>query len=438
MLFADGMFTRNVVMGLVVVLIALSVLSLAMLNQIRVQMARLQAANRELQDDVARRLQAEEALRMERRRLQEFLDAAGVLFVVADPQGRLLLANERAAAFVETPARHLVGASVFEVFWPAVAAAKKAFAGSGVVTFDRVGRGGRHITWTVVPLRDEDGRPAGVVASGQDVTESRALQAELIAHRIHLEDLVASRTEELQRSNRDLEQFAAAASHDLQAPVVAMAGFLELVRRTEADRLSSAGIKYIDLALDSTARMRRLIQSLLEFSKATGIMDVRPGVPSRALVQQVVADLANTADGGRVLFKVGDLPQVVADPVQIQRVFANLVGNAVKFGARTVRIECQDRGDAHEFLVTDDGPGVPVDKRETVFDIFRRLDGDKPGSGLGLAICKRVIERHGGRIWLADRPRGLQVCFTLPKQPVQFEPIQVRGVRPDLEKAKPA
>ncbi len=225
---------------------------------------------------------------------------------------------------------------------------------------------------------------------------------------------------ELERSNRELGQFAAVASHDLKEPLITLGGFLGLLRRRYGANLDNEADRYIRHALESVERMERLIGDLLEYCRAS--TQARPFhvVDSSAALDTALKNLAGPLRSKGVLVTRDSLPEIPADPTQIGQLFQNLVGNAIKFCRREtprVHVSAVRRGPEYLFSVRDNGIGIAPEHADDIFVAFRRLnDGDEfPGTGLGLATCARIVDRHRGRIWVESKPgEGSTFHFTIP------------------------
>ena len=229
---------------------------------------------------------------------------------------------------------------------------------------------------------------------------------------------LAARTRELERSNRELEQFAWITSHDLQAPLTTISMYAQLLEQRHAQELNG-GRELVDGINVATARAKVLIRDLLEYSRAgRGQLhfEVHPG---RDIVAAALDQLAGPLDEAGARVDVMELPLVYTDAPKLRQVFQNLIGNAIKFseGKPVVTVSADTRGDCVEFAVRDNGIGMDPEQAERIFQPFHRLHGedDYPGTGIGLAICARIVERHGGRIWAESRPgEGSTFRFTLP------------------------
>jgi signal transduction histidine kinase len=230
------------------------------------------------------------------------------------------------------------------------------------------------------------------------------------------------RSHDLQRSNSELEQFAYVASHDLQEPLRKVASFCQLQRRYGGE-LDEKADQYIEYAVDGAKRMQMLINDLLAFSRVGRVEQERVPVPAAELLAQAETNLATSIRRARAEVEAGQLPTVLAEPTLLTAVFQNLLSNAIKFrGERAPRVTVTaDRdGDFWVFSVADNGIGISSEYAERIFVIFQRLH-DKttyPGTGIGLAMTRKIIEYHGGRIWLdTTATSGARFCFTLPVVP---------------------
>jgi signal transduction histidine kinase len=227
---------------------------------------------------------------------------------------------------------------------------------------------------------------------------------------------------ELERSNADLEAFAYLASHDLAEPLRSVAGFVSLLERRYADRLDDQAREIIAYAVDGVARMRTMIDDLLLFSRA-GTVDLRPErIAARDVVAAALCNLGSAVAERSASVEVGELPEVRADPAELQRVFQNLLANAIKYTAPgvTPRVVVSGRpvNGGWELAVADNGIGIDPRDAERVFDMFARVGARREyeGTGLGLAICRRIVERHRGRLWVEPNAGGGSVFrLVLPR-----------------------
>ncbi|MCJ7782599.1 MAG: ATP-binding protein, partial [Desulfobacterales bacterium] len=250
----------------------------------------------------------------------------------------------------------------------------------------------------------------------QDITERKGVEKAL-----------KEKTEELARSNKDLEQFAYVASHDLQEPLRMVTSYVQLLARRYEGKLDSDADEFIGFAADGAVRMRKLINDLLVYSRVgTQGKELSP-IDSEAVLAQSVNDLKVAVEENEALVTHDPLPTVMADRSQLGQLFQNLIGNAIKFRGSEpprVHISASRNGNGWTFSVRDNGIGIAAEYSERIFTIFQRLHGrqEYAGTGIGLAICKKIVERHGGRIWVeSEAEKGATFYFILPA--VKTEPL---------------
>ena len=266
------------------------------------------------------------------------------------------------------------------------------------------------VNLSVSLVRDADGEPAYLISQIEDIDDRKRAEAQIREYAARLE-----------QSNRELSEFAYVASHDLRAPLNAITGFRDLLFRRYADVIPPEAMEYVDLIGDAVDRMGVLIDALLAFARMDA--DARPfdDVDCGDVVAEVVTDLqpALEASGGRV--EVADLPVVWGERAMLVRLFQNLVANAVKFHGEhppAIRISAAPEGAWWRFSVADNGIGIPAEQAERVFAMFQRLHPRNvyPGTGLGLSACRKVVEHHGGRIWVEKNHHpGTMISFLLPE-----------------------
>ena len=225
--------------------------------------------------------------------------------------------------------------------------------------------------------------------------------------------------EELRRSNEELERFAYVASHDLQEPLRTVTSYVQLLERRYRDQLGGDAAEFIDFAVAGATRMQHLIQDLLAFSRVGRYQPEVKAIDSGAVFQATLDDLRAALSTAVATVTRDPLPHVMADPVELEQLFTNLVSNALKFRRTTPRLHVGARRDGRfwEFAVRDNGIGVEAKYFDRIFVIFHRLHArDRyEGTGVGLAICKKIVERHGGRIWIESTVgEGSTFRFTLP------------------------
>ncbi len=268
---------------------------------------------------------------------------------------------------------------------------------------------GRTLLSRFVPLKDEEGRIMTAMNLAIDITERK--QAEQERERL---------IQELERSNASLQQFAYAASHDLQEPLRTVSNFMELLSKKYGASLDAAAQKYISFAVNGAGRMSALISDLLAYSRVS--TRVRPFQPVEMdqVVRDVLGNLKTAIEESGATVSYDTMPAVLGDQMQLMQLLQNLMSNAIKFRKPgvppRVHISSQARGAKWVFGVHDNGIGIDARHYQRIFEIFQRLHSldEYQGTGMGLAICKRIVERHDGRMWVDSKPgHGTSFCFTL-------------------------
>lgn len=235
---------------------------------------------------------------------------------------------------------------------------------------------------------------------------------------------LASANEKLELSNAELQQFAYVVSHDLKEPLRAVSSFAELLQSRFQGSLDEKADQYIRFIVDGSERMKRLIDDLLRYSRVATHGQDFGEVAARELVDEALKNLSKAISESKADVKISQLPTIYGDPGQLSRVFQNLIGNALKFRSDdrtpTIHITATQQATDWKFSVRDNGIGIKAEFAEQIFVIFQRLHSrDKfPGTGIGLAICQRIIQRHGGRIWVEpNEDIGCTFHFTIPQNP---------------------
>lgn len=229
---------------------------------------------------------------------------------------------------------------------------------------------------------------------------------------------LAERSRELERSNRELEQFASVTSHDLQAPLATISMYAQLLDQRHADELNG-GRQLVEGINAATVKARTLIRDLLEYSRAGRGELLNEPIDAALIAGEALEMLAGPIEQSAADVTVEDLPVILGDPRKLRQVFLNLIGNALKFAEDipVVRVSAEVQGATAIISVTDNGIGMDPAQAERIFQPFHRLhnDEDYPGTGIGLAVCERIVEQHGGRIWAQSAPgQGSTFRFTLP------------------------
>ncbi len=269
----------------------------------------------------------------------------------------------------------------------------------------------RWIDINAMPLfRDGENRPYQVYTIFDDITERKLSEKNL-----------KKTMEELERSNKDLEQFAYAVSHDLQEPLRTVSSFVDLLGEKYKGKLDQKADKYISYTVDGATRMSALINDLLAYSRVGTRGKQFAPVEMSSVFKKAAENLKKAIDEGRVVVTSDQLPQVFGDETQLIQLLQNLIGNALKFRKKDaqprIQVSAERRGNQWLFGVHDNGIGIEPGFQERIFTVFQRLHtkDEYPGTGIGLAICRMIVERHEGRIWVESKPgEGSTFYFTLP------------------------
>lgn len=260
--------------------------------------------------------------------------------------------------------------------------------------------------------RMQDGTPLRVSGVALDITDLKRAA----------EEILLSQTKALARSNKDLEEFAYVAAHDLREPLIGIAAYIKLLERRLKKNLDAETQKFISSAFATIGRMERLIQTLLQYARLEGDAAHLSSTDCNLVVAEALSGLRESIEECKAALKIEPLPIVPADQCLLVQLFRNLLSNAIRFaGVDPLRIHVGAHRDAEGwcFFVKDNGIGIEPSYFDRIFDIFQRIDSNpgRPGTGIGLANCKKIVERHGGRIWVESVPgTGSTFFFTIPYQ----------------------
>lgn len=383
-------------------------------------------------------------------RFRALLDQSNdAIFLMSTPSGAFIDVNESACRQLSYFREQLLTLSLYDVADPATLKAVDELLKRGQ-------SGVQDRTMREITIIDSEGKRIPVeisvqlvafgavtyaVAAARDITERKRAEQER-------ERLVA----ELRRSNQELEQFASASSHDLQEPLRVISGFAQLLQERYNEKLDEKGKDFIRRIVDGSFRMHYLIKDLLEYSRVTTAARPFKSVDCNEVLKKALANLKAAVDEAGAAITADPLPVAAADEMQLMSLFQNLVGNAVKYrkkeapsrvhiSARAVPERGKQAGCAAIedgslppggwlFSVQDNGIGIESRNFERIFEIFQRLHtaSERPGTGVGLAVCKKIVERHGGCIWVESEPgKGSTFFFTLPKRPRDEAAAQAPG-----------
>jgi light-regulated signal transduction histidine kinase (bacteriophytochrome) len=267
----------------------------------------------------------------------------------------------------------------------------------------------KYINYAARGIYDSNGKPKKLIGAIADITDRKIQELELL-----------STLEELKRSNHELEQFAYVASHDLQEPIRMVSTYTTMLERKLKNSLDEKTQLYMSFITNGARRMHNLIQDLLAYSRVTAKKDSFVSTDLNEILAEVTREFHIAITDHKAEIISFGLPVVKADPVQIKLVFQNLIQNAIKFRSKekpVIEISAKQTAKTWVFCIKDNGIGIPEDAYEKIFEVFQRLHEKEiyPGTGIGLSICKKVIERHGGKIWVkSEQGKGSEFCFTLP------------------------
>jgi PAS domain S-box-containing protein len=357
--------------------------------------------------------------RLQLRQIEAILDGMAEGLLIVDARGDVIRANPAASRILglntagnlgSFEVRTLDGRLVAEQDLP-VRRALRGETVSGLVLQIRREDTALHriVSYSATPLPDEAGKISLAVLVLHDITEQKQAEAELQ----RMQDAI-------RRSQKDLQQFAFVASHDLQEPLRMVASYTQLLARKYQGQLGPDADEYIRYAVDGANRMSALIRDLLQFSRF-GFAELQPpqSTDLSVMVDWALLGLQAAVQESGAEIMHGELPTVSVDQSQMPQVFQNLIGNAIKYRraeeAPRVHISAKREGDEWTIAVRDNGIGFDPQHAGSLFGLFKRFHGrEYSGSGIGLAICKRIVERHGGRIWATSQPgQGSTFYFTL-------------------------
>lgn len=370
--------------------------------------------------DITQRKLLEQKAREQEEQIRLFIKHTPAAVAMFDRNMRYMIASDRWYTDYDLKGKDINGKSHYEVFpeindnseWKSVH--QRCLKGEVLAKeqdpFFRADGTMHWLRWEIHPWKTSNEKIGGIIMFTEMITERIKVQE-------HLKKLNIQLTE----SNKELEQFAYVASHDLQEPLRMVSSFLQLLEKKYKSQLDETAHQYIHYAVDGSERMKVLINDLLKFSRVGTAAEEREPVYCNLVVSNVIkvyeAKIRETGASINVL----TLPVIYGNKTQVEQLFQNLIGNALKYHGSespSVTIGCDEEGADWKFYVKDNGIGIDQKFFEKIFVIFQRLHGknEYSGTGIGLAICKKIVERHGGRIWIESKlGKGSVFYFTFPK-----------------------
>jgi PAS domain S-box-containing protein len=375
-------------------------------------------------NEISNRKRAEEQLKESEERIQSIFRSAPDAVIVMDATGKIVGWNPQAEVIFGWKAKEIIGKNLRDTIIP-----------------ERMHNELLHYFETDSGAAIKTIESPALRKSGKEFFVSLSISVTMIKGRKHFTAFVSDITEyrqaqetlrqksiELERSNLELEHFAYAASHDLQEPLRSVIAYLQIIEKRYKDKLDDDAIEFIHRSVDSAVRMRTLINDLLSYSRVR-TMDIE----FKKVDSQYVADVAldnlhrlMEENKGHVVFET-PMPAVTGSDLQLTLLFQNLISNGIKYKNEkppVVTIAAEEKDAYWQFSVKDNGMGIRKEDYERIFRIFQRLHtrDEFPGTGIGLALCKKIVERHGGNIWVQSEPgKGSTFYFTIPKKQVAEE-----------------
>ncbi len=363
------------------------------------------------------RYRVREDLRLSNLYNRSLIEASVDPLVTIDPNGKITDVNDSTEVVTGFSREDIIGTDFSDYFTDPLKASEgyqKVF-DEGIVRdyeLEIKNKNGQitPVLYNASVYKDDFNNVIGVFASARDITELK-----------ESEKVLKLRLDELARSNKELEQFAYVSSHDLQEPLRMIASYLQLLDRKYKGKLDAKADKYINFSVDGATRMQNLIDDLLAFSRVTTQAKEFKPIDLEVIYKETLFNLELSIKENDAVVSHDHLPIVQADKTQIAQVFQNLISNAIKFRSENqpkINITAKEENNQWLFAVQDNGIGIDPKHSDRIFEIFKRLHKkrDYPGTGIGLAICKKIIERHGGRIWVeSELGKGTIFYFTLPR-----------------------
>jgi PAS domain S-box-containing protein len=353
---------------------------------------------------------------------RQLLDAAPDAMVISDQAGHIILVNAMTEQMLGYSRRELIGQSI-EILVPGQHRQHHTQYRREYYAHPQTRPMGEGRELYAV-RKDGSMFPAEISLSPMEAADRLLVTSAIrdITERKRVQQALEKQAQELARSNAELEQFAYVASHDLQEPLRMVSSYAQLLLRRYQGQLDSEADEFIEFMVGGATRMQELINDLLAYSRVGTQGKIFKTIDCNQVLKQVLDSLRATIEATQARIIIDPLPVLTADPAQLVQLFQNLLSNALKFHGQAppdIRISATEEAGKTLFLVADNGIGIDPQYAERIFLLFQRLHTTReyPGTGIGLAICKKIVELHGGRIWIESKPgEGTIFYFTIPSK----------------------
>jgi PAS domain S-box-containing protein len=369
----------------------------------------------ELAKEVAERKRVEEKIKLAAKEWETTFNSIPDMVSVQDKDFKIVRVNKAYADTLKMKPNELIGKPCYEIIHgtkePRPNCPHKQTLETGKVVVEEFfePRLSMYLEVSTSPIFDEKGECAGSVHVSKNISERK--QAEEKLKKTFLD---------LERSNKELQQFAYVASHDLQEPLRTVASYTQLLKKRYKDKLDENANVFMQFAVDGAIRMQRLIDDLLMFSRIGAKGKLFEPTDFHLVLGQAITNLRVATEETHAIITNDDMPTAIADASHVTQLFQNLIGNAIKFRSQEtphIHLSAELKGNEWLFSVRDNGIGIDPQYKEKIFKIFQRLHSidEYPGTGIGLAICERILELHGGKIWVeSEVGKGSTFYFTIP------------------------
>ena len=368
--------------------------------------------------DLSLQKQSEKILSMSETKYKELVQLSKSIIMKLDIHNNFIFVNEYGKMFFGFSEDELIGHSIFEIILPVIGSPESNLGDSFIDFIYHPEEYGNYeneffckglkkvwVSWTNQPIYDDNGNLAGVLLVGSDITERKKAAVELMSYAMRLEKL-----------NKELEEFAFIASHDLREPLRKIKNFGDMIKRGVKDKLDETTLDYFARMMRSVDRMEKLIRDLLEYSRVASAQELLDTVDLNKAAMDAVADIEQSD----ALIGISGLPTVWAKSSQMEQLFQNIIANALKFNDKDraeIKIYSERDNNEWQIFIEDNGIGFNEQYLDRIFAPFQRLHGrsEYEGTGMGLAICRKIVERHGGKLTAKSTiGKGSTFIITLP------------------------